>query len=65
MIIWFMAPGIKIDSQFTYFGAVSLKHVRRFDLLLQILIKALVVACGMTQIPDHAAGNHQSRDQDL
>ena len=33
-----MAPRIKIDGRFTYFEAAFLKHMRRFDLLLQIVI---------------------------
>ena len=31
-----MAPRIKIDSKFSYFGVNFVKHVRRFYLLLQI-----------------------------
>ena len=37
--ILFLAQTIKIDSRFTYLGTDSLKNGRRFDLLLQILIK--------------------------
>ena len=35
---------------FTYFGAISLKQMRRFDLLITDLDHALVV-CDLTQIP--------------
>ena len=41
----------QIDSSFfTYFGAISLKRMRRFDLLTTDLGHALVV-CDLTQIP--------------
>ena len=47
----------QIDSSFfTYFGAISLKRMLRFDLLTTDLGHALVV-CDLTQIPMH--------DQDL
>ena len=36
--ILFMAPRIKIDRKFTYFGANLLKHVLCLCLLLQVLI---------------------------
>ena len=41
--ISFMAPIIKIDSKFTYFGTDFLKRVQRFDLRLQILITHSVI----------------------
>ena len=59
---------------FTYFGAVSLKRMRRFDLLTTDLSHALVV-CDLTQIPAEGSGcrwgvvgsSHRQpmRDQDL
>ena len=52
-----MAPRIKlIVVLFTYFGAISLKRMLRFDLLTTDLGHALVVF-DLTQIP--------MRDQDL
>ena len=40
---------------FTYFGAFSLKRMRRFDLLTTDLDHALVV-CDLTQIPTEGSG---------
>ena len=53
--ILFMAPRIKLIVVFTYFGAVSLKRMRRFDLLTTYLGHALVV-CDLTQIPAEGSG---------
>ena len=46
----------QIDSRFfTYFGAISLKRMRRFDLLTTDLGHALVVS-DLTQIPAQGSG---------
>ena len=45
-----------IDSSiFTYFGAISVKRIRRFDLLTTDLSHAWIV-CDLTQIPAEGSG---------
>ena len=61
----YMVHGSKnqIDSNFfTYFGVISLKRMRRFDLLTTDLDHALVV-CDLTQIPAEGSGCRWGKSQ--
>ena len=44
-----------LDSNFFHFGAISLKRMRRFDLLATDLDQALIV-CDLAQIPAEGSG---------